>query len=82
MYKYRYILARSLFKKETSQRLLQLWRDFEAGRCYHMVQIKRVSLTKKFMICLINKCRCIFLMQIKRNFHDCNEMKYNLDVLT
>ena len=54
------------------------------NRTYHMVQIKRVSSTEKFMICLINKCSFKFLTQkkIKRNFHNCIEMKYNLDVTT
>ena len=45
-----------------------------------MVQIKRVSLTERFMICLI----IIYISltkQIKRTFHNCIEMKYNLDVI-
>ena len=36
------------------------------GESYHMVQIKRVSSTEKFMICLINKCSFIFLTQSKK----------------
>ena len=47
-----------------------------------MVQIKRVSLTVKFMICLINKCSFILYFSHKANFHNCVEMKYNyLDVI-
>ena len=47
-----------------------------------MVQIKRVSLTEKFMICLINKCSFILYFSYKANFHNCVEMKYNyLDVI-
>ena len=37
------------------------------NRMYHMVQIKRVSLTEKLMVCLINKCCSIFLTQSKQN---------------
>ena len=47
-----------------------------------MVQIKRVSLTEMFMICLINKCSFILYFSHKANFHNCIEMKYNyLDVI-
>ena len=47
-----------------------------------MGQIKRVSLTEKFMICLINKCSFILYFSHKANFHNCIEMKYNyLDVM-
>ena len=47
-----------------------------------MVQIKRVSLTGKFMICLINKCSFILYFSHKANFHNCIEMKYSyLDVI-
>ena len=42
-----------------------------------MVQIKRVSLTEKFMICLINKCCFILYFSHKVNFHNCIKMKYN-----
>ena len=37
------------------------------NRIYHMVQIKRVSLTEKFMICLINKCSFILNFSHKAN---------------
>ena len=47
-----------------------------------MVPIKRVSLTEKFMICLINKCSFILYFLHEANFHNCIEMKYNyLDVI-
>ena len=47
-----------------------------------MVQIKRISLNEKFMICLINKQFYIsHTKQIKRNCHNCIEMKYNLDAI-
>ena len=36
------------------------------NRIYHMVQIKRVSLTEKFIICLINKYSFIFLTQTNK----------------
>ena len=52
------------------------------NRIYLMVQIKRVSLTEKFMICLINKCSSILYFSHKANVHNCIEMKYNyLDVI-
>ena len=47
-----------------------------------MVQILRVSLTEKFMICLKNKCIFILYFSHIANFHNCIEMKYNyLDVI-
>ena len=46
-----------------------------------MVQIKRVSLTEKFMICLINKCSFILHFSHKANFHNCIEKKYNYFVI-
>ena len=59
MQKYRYMEAWSLLKKETSQRLLQLWRGFEAKRCFLTLDFFLLLSQHNFVLNVLLANRCI-----------------------
>ena len=60
-----FLMLGNLLCKGESLNKYNRFSQLQKNRIYHMVQIKRIFLTEKVLICLINKSSFIFLTQSK-----------------